>query len=252
VAGTCCVEPRPSIRRLSYGRIAGRLDTADVGCLLDFVYELGADEQLRSSPHVVLDQLVELIPCANAVLFDYEEGPVAVAGDLRFPPAVAEAAAAFALQRPTAAERLAPQDGAVRLSERIGRRELASLGFYQEAMRPVGIEDELMVLLPMEPPRIAGFSFLRERPFTERERTMLELLAPHLARAASRTALPSLTEREREILSWVARGKTNKEIAALLFVTHSTVRKHLENVFEKLGVHTRTAAVARAFRSDTS
>jgi DNA-binding CsgD family transcriptional regulator len=232
--------------------IVGRLDSADVGCLLDLVSELGADKQLRSSPRQVLARLVELIPCDNAVLFEGDQGPVTVSGDLRFPPEVAEAAAAFALQRPTAAERLRPEDGAVRLSGRIGRRELDSLDFYQEAMRPIGIEDELMVILPMKSPTIAGFSFLRERPFTERERTMLELLAPHLAQAASSTACPSLTEREREILSWVARGKTNKEIAALLHVRHTTVGKHLENVFEKLGVHTRTAAVARAFRSDTS
>jgi DNA-binding CsgD family transcriptional regulator len=54
-----------------------------------------------------------------------------------------------------------------------------------------------------------------------------------------------LTAREREVLSWVARGKTNAEIAQLLWLAPSTVRKHLENVFAKLGVSTRTAAVAR-------
>jgi DNA-binding CsgD family transcriptional regulator len=42
----------------------------------------------------------------------------------------------------------------------------------------------------------------------------------------------------------VARGKTNQEIAALLVVSTHTVRKHLENVYAKLGVHTRTAAAA--------
>jgi DNA-binding CsgD family transcriptional regulator len=54
-----------------------------------------------------------------------------------------------------------------------------------------------------------------------------------------------LTTREREVLSWVARGKTNAEIARLLWLAPSTVRKHLENVYAKLGVNTRTAAVAR-------
>jgi DNA-binding CsgD family transcriptional regulator len=53
--------------------------------------------------------------------------------------------------------------------------------------------------------------------------------------------------REREVLSWVCRGKTNKEIAVVLGVKPSTVRKHLENAFDKLGVHTRTAAIALAF-----
>ena len=55
----------------------------------------------------------------------------------------------------------------------------------------------------------------------------------------------SLTARERDVLSWVARGKTNAEIAELLWLAPSTVRKHLENVYAKLGVSTRTAAVAR-------
>jgi DNA-binding CsgD family transcriptional regulator len=53
-----------------------------------------------------------------------------------------------------------------------------------------------------------------------------------------------LTPRERQILAWVARGKTNPEIAQILWVAPSTVRKHLENVYAKLGVHTRTAAAA--------
>ena len=54
-----------------------------------------------------------------------------------------------------------------------------------------------------------------------------------------------LTRREHEVLTFVARGKTNAEIAQLLWLAPSTVRKHLENVYAKLGVNTRTAAVAR-------
>ena len=53
-----------------------------------------------------------------------------------------------------------------------------------------------------------------------------------------------LTAREREVLAWVARGKTNAEIAQLLWLAPSTVRTHLENVYAKLDVNTRTAAVA--------
>ncbi len=54
-----------------------------------------------------------------------------------------------------------------------------------------------------------------------------------------------LTRRERQILAWVARGNTNHEIAEMLWIAPSTVRKHLENIYAKLGVHTRTAAAAR-------
>jgi DNA-binding CsgD family transcriptional regulator len=59
----------------------------------------------------------------------------------------------------------------------------------------------------------------------------------------ARQAEAVLTPREREVLSWVARGKTNAEVARLLWLSPSTVRKHLENVYSKLGVSTRTAAV---------
>ena len=53
-----------------------------------------------------------------------------------------------------------------------------------------------------------------------------------------------LTFREVEILMWIARGKTNKEVGLILESSPRTVNKHLEHVFEKLGVSTRAAAVA--------
>ncbi len=53
-----------------------------------------------------------------------------------------------------------------------------------------------------------------------------------------------LTCREAEILMWIARGKTNKEIGLILSSSPRTVNKHLEHIFEKLGVSTRSAAVA--------
>lgn len=51
-----------------------------------------------------------------------------------------------------------------------------------------------------------------------------------------------LTLRERDVLSWVAQGKTNKEIAKLLSIRPRTVGKHLEHVYTKIGVETRTSA----------
>ena len=54
-----------------------------------------------------------------------------------------------------------------------------------------------------------------------------------------------LTAREAEILMWISRGKTNKDVGLILNTSPRTVNKHLEHVFEKLGVPTRTAAVAK-------
>ena len=55
-----------------------------------------------------------------------------------------------------------------------------------------------------------------------------------------------LTEREAEVLYWVAQGKTSPEIAIILGSALKTVKKHLQRVYEKLGVETRTAAALRA------
>jgi DNA-binding CsgD family transcriptional regulator len=55
-----------------------------------------------------------------------------------------------------------------------------------------------------------------------------------------------LSERESEVLWWVARGKTNADIGAILAISPRTVQKHLEHMFAKLGVETRTAAAAYA------
>jgi DNA-binding NarL/FixJ family response regulator len=98
----------------------------------------------------------------------------------------------------------------------------------------------------------------RRGDFGERERALLELLRPHLMRLrmnlevrrlASLRAREGLglTPRELEVLVWVACGKANAEIATLLYVAEGTVRKHMDNILSKLGVHTRTTAVHRAF-----
>lgn len=57
-----------------------------------------------------------------------------------------------------------------------------------------------------------------------------------------------LTSREAEILMWISRGKTNKEVGIILGGSPRTVNKHLEHIFEKLGVITRAAAVSIAMQ----
>lgn len=55
-----------------------------------------------------------------------------------------------------------------------------------------------------------------------------------------------LTPRVAEVLLWVAQGKTNSDIATILGISESTVKKHMLEVFDKLGVETRSAATLRA------
>jgi DNA-binding NarL/FixJ family response regulator len=80
------------------------------------------------------------------------------------------------------------------------------------------------------------------------ESMLLLTLTPPDSASAQRLRDIALTPRETEVLSWLAKGKTNRDIADILGMSHRTVNKHLEHVFEKLGVETRSAAAAIAGR----
>ncbi len=72
---------------------------------------------------------------------------------------------------------------------------------------------------------------------------------PHPVKGLSpedQAALASLTPREREVLRWMAHGLTNREIAERLVVSPNTVKKQVDSILSKLGVHTRAAAVRKA------
>ena len=61
---------------------------------------------------------------------------------------------------------------------------------------------------------------------------------------------PQLTRRECEVLAWIARGKSNPEIATILTLSVRTVYKHVENIFAKLGVESRAAAMLRVLEAN--
>jgi DNA-binding NarL/FixJ family response regulator len=77
---------------------------------------------------------------------------------------------------------------------------------------------------------------------------MLLMQVRAAAAPPSRLSQAALTPREAEVLSWLAKGKTNRDMAEILGMSPRTVNKHLEHVFEKLGVETRAAAAALASR----
>ena len=102
---------------------------------------------------------------------------------------------------------------------------------------------------------VVQYGFLRDgKHFTARELAILDLLGPVLQRLARERPTPrlpaTLTITERRILCDVAAGLSNAEIAEDYSVAVSTVRKHLENAYRKLGVTNRMAAIARLRGSD--
>jgi NarL family two-component system response regulator YdfI len=77
---------------------------------------------------------------------------------------------------------------------------------------------------------------------------VLEKVVAHLAEPRP-AKTGRLSEREGEVLALMARGAANKEIAARLHITERTVKAHVTSIFNKLGVNSRTEAVAVALRS---
>lgn len=86
--------------------------------------------------------------------------------------------------------------------------------------------------------------------FTDREELMVRLIRPHLAELHARRdrelrGVPNLTPRQWQILRQVATGATNTQVARTLGLSEATVRKHLENIFMRLHVLSRTEALAQ-------
>ena len=115
------------------------------------------------------------------------------------------------------------------------------------------VQQEMMLSLQAAPGHARRILFLRadNRSFTERDRQVLQLLQPHvedvwLQAERRRNGVPRLTNREWEVLTLVASGMSHAEVAKVLYLSPGTVRKHMEHIRERLGVHSAAAAAARA------
>ena len=116
-----------------------------------------------------------------------------------------------------------------------------------------GLSSCMIVSLPAAPGEARRICFMRGagQGFSERDRQLASLLRPHVqeiwADAERRRAqVPQLTAREWEVLSLAATGVPYAVIARQLFISVGTVRKHMEHVRERLGVHSVAAAAAIA------
>jgi DNA-binding CsgD family transcriptional regulator len=339
-----------------------QLPARDLHAVLAFVDEAHSFDDLESFRTGILPGLEKLVPCdlvgynevdpggENALVITHPDPPLEFAG---------EVLSRCAHQHPLIVAQAGGDDRTRKISDFLSRREFHALELYGDLYRHLEAEDQIAFGLPG--PVVIGIAMNRDRrSFGERDRAMLELLRPHLARAHSRlrerarlegliailergleeretavlalgadggitaasgsaldllrayfpesggSSLPAkvagwlgtgpgqapaqlvvagergrltireaaadaprsllvleeertataeqlralgLTRRQSEVLRLLTVGRSTDQIAADLFISPQTVRKHLEHVYARLGVHTREAAVAAARRA---
>jgi len=160
-----------------------------------------------------------------------------------------------------------PQGGTHRISDSLPRSRFRRTPLYGEYYQLIGIRYAVAVPLYIDGTRIVSFVLNRSRrDFDDDECAELDFLRGPLAalyrqvteiarlRREATSALAEmnavrLTPREAEIMQWVAAGKTDGQIAAIVDASTRTVQKHLQHVYTKLGVESRTAAVMRCVRA---
>jgi len=227
--------------------------------MLEFLYLAGANDSPDPFPDQLLAHLCRLVVGADTVSYGdhnpnrrgWRSTPRWAGEPQPHTDSIRAAFQTFRHQYPHAPSDPAP---VLRWSDRLSPRAMRRLDLYWEVSRPLGIESSLTIWLRDATHVFGGFAFDRfDGDFSDRDVDILEALTPHLLQLArnadTRWPEPAtdLTRREREILAWVARGHTNHQIAATLYVSPGTVRKHLDNIYAKLDVPNRTAAVRRAY-----
>jgi DNA-binding CsgD family transcriptional regulator len=233
------------------------LSEPDVHRALAVVAAAAADGNATAFGIETVDAIVAAIPADEAAYVEWRFGDrdstrVARGGDA--PPWLEESLAATCDSYPLRDVDHATSAEALRITDVVSRARFRNSAFYSAVMRSLGFEHEVKLWLPA-PPGHARFFELERGPgpdFDERDRWFLSLLRPHLARLRlrweRRPDLPSLTERELDVLALVAQGLTNRQISRRLFISPATVRTHLEHIYDKLGVRSRAGAVSAAFR----
>ena len=157
---------------------------------------------------------------------------------------------------PVVAQRVAATGGADPNLQRFVNR-LRLLGMVGNCCGQAELRLNLGLTVSDTPARRVGVAIHRSvRDFDDRDAAALEALRPHIV-AAWRNALREragstraeepatrgeLTRRESEVLYWVSMGKTNSEVGEIIGARPLTVKKHLEHIYDKLGVPNRTAA----------
>ena len=236
----------------------------DLRALLGIVSDHRDDIPAQGLPVSLLSELAEQIRCDLVSFFSLDSTQLVAPFEQDYPrqfvPVPADGQAVFwhhywdcrACSYP---ERSGDLRSVTMPSDFYAPRQWHDTGMYRDYFGPSGIEHELMLCLPdrstpSAPGRTLRLIFFRGPgpDFAERDRALLALLRPHLHELyldvqRRQRGSPQLTPRQWELMRLVAAGHTNGQIGTRLGVSEGTVRKHLENIYERLQVSSRAAAV---------
>jgi len=240
------------------------LSSTDYAGVLELVVDVAQNGPLDDSlPLPALEQIRRLIPTADTVAWWH--GPssrhghaAAVAGEHEpWTPAEDRMLERLDFQDPLLPDRRS-LGRARRLSDLLVPELYRSTEFYRRLGRQHGLEFSISTWLPLRDGGIRGLWLdASRRDFDDRDVRVLELIGRQVARlikpkarsflVGRRRGILALTDRQAEILALAAVGRSNDEIAHDLSISPNTVRTHLEHTFDRLRVHTRAAAVGRAW-----
>ncbi len=236
-----------------------RLGPNDLDGALAVVAEAASIQGAQPFELPVIERLLALIPADRAGYFEYRRPSDEIhTVEISYPgPGIdwdSERVQAIIKWWPLRDDLWDGAEQAVRDSDLMTRKQWLRNPWYMDGPSRMR-EHEMKVWLPGPEGIVRGFWLDRDADggdFDERDRAVLTILRPYLTAVRERWERhrrPALllTKRETAVLEMLREGLTNHEIAARLVISAGTVRAHLEHIFEKLDVHTRTAAVARAF-----
>ncbi len=243
-AGAMGFEPQPGASML-------RLCRGDVKTAAASIRRVLSEARSQQGPQAEAQRIKVLGPFAEIMI---------AAGDLEAARSAASELSSLAAERnvPLLRAMAAQTTGEVQLASKQPREALASLReawtMWQRLEAPFE-SARVRVLIgracsDLGDRETAAMHLEEARSVFERLGATAELAALHGGQAPRAGAVLELSGRERQVLTLVAAGKTNRQIAAELGISEHTVARHVSNIFDKTGVTSRAAATAFAFEND--
>ena len=228
------------------------LSLTEVKAVTGFLWQVRRATSLSGFVAMVLQDLKALIPCDIVSYNEFHAAPPMI-NTTTLPKSVLPPESSAAVTRhyrdhPLLLHQLRTGDGSPRrITDMTSMRMFRRTALWSELYRPLRFRSEIALALPAPAGAACCVALDRDgRDFSERDLELLRLVQPYLSEmqreldGAGRVQL--LSQREREAVGLVADGKTNSEVAAVLGISPRTVQKHMQHVYDKLGVRRRAGA----------